>query len=96
MTARVLDSVAQILAEAHEVEIRLASAGGGEVPALARALDDVRAQFAGLIYPGFIALTGASRLRDLVRYLRRHRTAAGQGSQRSRPETQNGWQSCSG
>jgi ATP-dependent helicase HrpA len=69
-TARVLDAVAQVLAEAHEVEIRLASAGGGVVPALARVLDDTRAQFAALIYPGFIAQTGAVRLRDLVRYLR--------------------------
>ena len=69
-TARVLDVVAQVLTEAHEVEIRLASAGGGEEPALARALDDIRAQLAALIYPGFIALTGASPLRDLVRYLR--------------------------
>jgi ATP-dependent helicase HrpA len=68
-TARVLDAVGQVLAEAHEVEIRLASAGGGVVPALARAMDDIRAQFAGLIYPGFIAKTGAARLRDLVRYL---------------------------
>jgi len=66
----VLDAVAQVLTEAHEVEIRLASAGGGVVPALARALDDTRAQFAALIYPGFIAHTGAARLRDLVRYLR--------------------------
>ena len=69
-TARVLDAVAQVLTDAHEVEIRLASAGGGVVPALARALDDTRAQFAALIYPGFIAQTGATRLRDLVRYLR--------------------------
>jgi len=69
-TARVLDAVAQILTEAHEVEVRLASAGGGEVPALARALGDVRTQFAALIYPGFVALTGAARLRDVVRYLR--------------------------
>jgi ATP-dependent helicase HrpA len=68
-TARVLDLAAQILAEAHEVEIRLASAGGG-IPALAMALDDVRAQFAALIYPGFVAEAGATRLRDLVRYLR--------------------------
>jgi ATP-dependent helicase HrpA len=68
-TARVLDLVAQILAEAHEVEIRLASAGGG-IPALAMALDDMRAQFAALIYPGFVAETGAARLRDLVRYVR--------------------------
>jgi ATP-dependent helicase HrpA len=70
ITSRVLDAVAQVLAEAHEVEIRLASAGGGVVPALARALDDTRTQFADLIYPGFIAQTGAARLRDLVRYLR--------------------------
>ena len=70
ITVQVLDAVAQVLTEAHEVEIRLASAGGGVVPALARALDDTRAQFAALIYPGFIAHTGAARLRDLVRYLR--------------------------
>ena len=64
-----LDNVTQILAEAHEVELRLASAGPGS-PALAAALADMRAQFAGLIYPGFIAETGAARLPDLVRYLR--------------------------
>jgi len=68
-TASVLDNVARILAEAHEVEIRLASAGPG-VPALASALDDVRTQFAGLIYPGFIAETGSARLPDLIRYLK--------------------------
>jgi ATP-dependent helicase HrpA len=68
-TARVLDVVAQILAEAHEVEIRLANAAH-PVPALAPALADVRAQFGGLVYPGFVARTGARRLPDLVRYLR--------------------------
>ncbi len=68
-TARVLDLVAQILAEAHEVEIRLASAAH-PVPALASALADVRAQFAGLVYAGFVAKAGARRLPDLVRYLR--------------------------
>ena len=68
-TARVLETVARILAEAHEVEIRLASAGTPG-PALARSLDDVRAQFAGLIYPGFIAETGSTRLPDLIRYLK--------------------------
>ncbi len=67
--ARVLDAVAQILAEAHEVEIRLASATN-PVPALESALADVRAQFAGLVYPGFVARTGSRRLPDLVRYLR--------------------------
>jgi ATP-dependent helicase HrpA len=68
-TARVLDLVAQILAEAHEVEIRLANAAH-PVPALAPALADVRTQFAGLIYPRFISAAGARRLPDLVRYLR--------------------------
>jgi len=68
-TAAVLESVAQILAEAHEVEMRLGSAGPG-VPALAAALEDMRAQLGGLIYPGFIAEAGAARLPDLVRYLR--------------------------
>jgi ATP-dependent helicase HrpA len=68
-TAAVLETVAQILAEAHEVQMRLASAGPG-VPALAPALTDMRAQLADLIHPGFIADTGATRLPDLVRYLR--------------------------
>jgi ATP-dependent helicase HrpA len=68
-TARVLEQVAQILSEAHEIEIRLAGAGPG-VPAVARSLDDVRVQFAGLIYPGFIAETGSARLADLIRYLK--------------------------
>ena len=68
-TAAVLDNVTQILAEAHEVELRLAGAGPGSPP-LAAALADMRAQVAGLIYAGFIAETGAARLPDLVRYLR--------------------------
>ena len=67
--AAVLEAVAQLLAEAHAVQMRLAGAGSG-IPALAPALDDMRAQLAGLIYPGFIADTGASRLPDLVRYVR--------------------------
>jgi ATP-dependent helicase HrpA len=68
-TSVVLDRVAQILAEAHEVELRLVGIGAGG-PALAAALADMRAQLTGLIYPGFIAETGAARLPDLVRYLR--------------------------
>ena len=67
-TARVLDAVAQILSEAHDVEIRLT--GANPVPAVAAALADMRAQFARLIYPGFISQAGARRLPDLVRYLR--------------------------
>ncbi len=68
-TARILDLVAQILAEAHGVELRLASASP-PVPALTAARSDMRAQLGGLIYPGFISQTGAARLPDLVRYLR--------------------------
>jgi ATP-dependent helicase HrpA len=68
-TARVLDAVAQILGEAHEVEIRLSNAAH-PVPALAPALADMRSQFAGLVYSGFVAKTCARRLTDVVRYLR--------------------------
>jgi ATP-dependent helicase HrpA len=60
--------VARVLIEAHDVQIRLS--GANPVPALQPALADMRAQFAGLIQPGFIAATGARRLPDLVRYLR--------------------------
>ncbi|HEY7324552.1 MAG TPA: ATP-dependent RNA helicase HrpA [Streptosporangiaceae bacterium] len=68
LTARVVESVARVLIEAHEVQIRLS--GANPVAALEPALADMRAQFSGLIYPGFIAATGAARLPDLVRYLR--------------------------
>jgi ATP-dependent helicase HrpA len=68
-TARVVDSLAQILAEAHEASIRL-SGSSDPVPALAPALADMRAQLAGLIYPGFISASGLPRLPDLIRYLR--------------------------
>jgi ATP-dependent helicase HrpA len=57
-----------VLAEAHEAEAALARADGSA--ALAAAVADMRAQLAGLIYPGFISATGARRLPDLVRYLR--------------------------
>jgi ATP-dependent helicase HrpA len=67
-TARAVESVARVLGEAHEVEIRLADAH--PVAALEPGLADMRSQFAGLIYPGFVAAAGARRLPDLVRYLR--------------------------
>jgi ATP-dependent helicase HrpA len=67
-TARVVETVARVLGEAHEVEVRLAAAH--PVPVLEQALADVRGQFAALIYPGFIAATGTRRLADLARYLR--------------------------
>ncbi len=65
-TASVVSRVAQVLAESHAAE---ASLGGRPNPALAAAFDDMRGQLAALIYPGFIAATGARRLADLVRYL---------------------------
>ena len=64
-TAEVVEVVARVLAEAHEVRIRLGQAGGP-----AAALDDMRAQFSALVYCGFIAETGLGRLPALVRYLK--------------------------
>jgi ATP-dependent helicase HrpA len=66
-TARIIDVVARVLAEAHEVEVRLSAQ---PAPPLAPAYADMRGQFAALIYPGFISTTGADRLPDLIRYLR--------------------------
>jgi ATP-dependent helicase HrpA len=62
----VLSTVERILSEAHEVASRL-TAGN---PAPSAALADVRDQFSGLVYPGFVADTGVERLPDLIRYLR--------------------------
>jgi ATP-dependent helicase HrpA len=67
-TARVVETVARVLGQAHEVEVRLTAAH--VAPVLEPAIADMRAQFAALIYPGFIAATGARRLPDLDRYLR--------------------------
>jgi ATP-dependent RNA helicase HrpA len=66
VTADVVSRVAKVLAEAHAAEASLA---GRPNPALAAAFDDMRRQLSALIYPGFIAATGARRLADLVRYL---------------------------
>jgi ATP-dependent helicase HrpA len=65
-TADVVSRVARVLAEAHAAEASLA---GRPHPALAAAFDDMRGQLSALIYPGFVAATGARRLADLVRYL---------------------------
>ncbi len=65
-TSRVLDATGQVLEAAHEAESRLHA----NSPALAPALADARAQFAALIYPGFVSETGPARLPGLVRYLR--------------------------
>jgi ATP-dependent RNA helicase HrpA len=65
-TARVLDVAADVLAAAHEAETALLANAAGP----AAALEDMRAQYAALIYPGFIAQTGLARLPDLTRYLK--------------------------
>jgi ATP-dependent helicase HrpA len=65
--AAVVDVVARVLAETHEVEVALDRASSA---ALAPVVADLRAQLGGLIYRGFVADTGAARLTDLVRYLR--------------------------
>ena len=66
-TADVVSAVARVLTEAHTVESKLDAARS---PVFAPAVADLRGQFAALIYPGFVAQTGARRLPDLVRYLR--------------------------
>ena len=66
-TADVVALAARALGEAHQVESSLA---GTPAPPVRAAFADLRAQLSGLVYPGFIAETGARRLPDLVRYLR--------------------------
>ena len=66
-TADVVAVVARALGEAHQVESSLA---GTPSPPVRAAFADLRAQLSGLVYPGFVAETGARRLPDLVRYLR--------------------------
>ncbi len=66
-TSRAVDLAAQALEAAHEAETRLQATPS---PVLAAAFADARAQFGGLIYPGFVSETGMRRLPDLVRYLR--------------------------
>ncbi len=66
-TARVVDVTAEVLEAAHDAERRLRATPS---PPLAAAFDDARAQFAGLIHPGFVSETGLARLPDLARYLR--------------------------
>jgi ATP-dependent helicase HrpA len=66
-TADVVSAVARVLTEAHTVESKLDQA---KSPVFAPAAADMRAQFSALIFPGFVSLTGARRLPDLLRYLR--------------------------
>ena len=66
-TADVVALAARALGEAHHVESNLA---GTPSPPVRAAFTDLRGQLSGLVYPGFVAETGARRLPDLVRYLR--------------------------
>jgi ATP-dependent helicase HrpA len=63
----VVGEVQRILGAAYAVQRRLSSTAN---PLVLPALADVRAQVAGLVYPGFVATTGAARLPDVVRYLK--------------------------
>ncbi len=67
VTAEVVTQVEAALRLSHAIAARLDSPAGGLVAA---ALEDMRAQLAGLIYPGFAAATGYRRLPQLTRYLR--------------------------
>ena len=62
-----VSAAARVLGEANPVEARLDQLTN---PAMAESADDMRAQLAGLVYPGFISDIGARRLPDLPRYLR--------------------------
>jgi ATP-dependent helicase HrpA len=63
----VVTGVVGVLAAATEVESRLADV---RAPGVEPSLADVRAQLRSLVYPGFVAATGAGRLADVTRYLR--------------------------
>ncbi|MFI5592614.1 ATP-dependent RNA helicase HrpA [Amycolatopsis sp. NPDC051758] len=60
----VLTEVEKILRAANDVEVQLPGTRGP-----AESLSDIRSQLSGLVYPGFVTATGASRLRNVVRYL---------------------------
>jgi ATP-dependent helicase HrpA len=51
-------------------------------PALAPAIDDMRAQVRGLVRPGFVAAAGLDRLRDIGRYLEAVRMRLGKLGER--------------
>ncbi|MDX6677073.1 MAG: ATP-dependent helicase HrpA [Solirubrobacteraceae bacterium] len=69
------DTTARIVAQAVEIldaarDVRLALDALAPDPALREARLDVAAQLGGLVFPGFVAATGAARLPDVTRYLR--------------------------
>jgi ATP-dependent helicase HrpA len=66
VTADVVRRAESALRLAHAVETRLADM---RAEAVRPAVADIRAQLAGLIYPGFVTATGYRRLPHLTRYL---------------------------
>ncbi|GMA28373.1 ATP-dependent RNA helicase HrpA [Arenivirga flava] len=62
-----IEVVLRVLGEAQAAEKALK---GGTSLALLPALNDARAQLAGLVHPGFVSAIGASQLREVPRYLR--------------------------
>ncbi|MGH9022017.1 MAG: DUF3418 domain-containing protein, partial [Acidimicrobiia bacterium] len=62
-----LTVVGGVLAAGGAIQERL---GRAVAPSLRPAFDDVRAQLSRLVHPGFVTVTGARRLPDLLRYLR--------------------------
>jgi ATP-dependent helicase HrpA len=65
--SRALEAAGEVMVAAHDAESAMRRATS---PVLAAALADAQAQFAALIYPGFISEAGLRRLPDLARYLR--------------------------
>ena len=66
-TAAVVRHVETVLALAHEITVRLDET---RADAVRGAVEDMRAQLAGLVYAGFVSGTGYRKLPDLARYLR--------------------------
>jgi ATP-dependent helicase HrpA len=67
MTADVVGKVEIVLGLAHELTVRLDET---RAAAVRGAVEDMREQLGGLIYPGFVTATGYRKLNDLARYLR--------------------------
>ncbi|HLL67710.1 MAG TPA: ATP-dependent RNA helicase HrpA [Micromonosporaceae bacterium] len=63
----IVEQVRHILAAAYAVEQRLKATS---TLALVPALTDIRGQLSRLVYPGFVAATGARHLAEVPRYLR--------------------------
>jgi ATP-dependent helicase HrpA len=63
----VVRAVADVLEAATDVQMRLSAI---KAPGVESSLADVRSQLRELVYPGFVADSGAARLPDLTRYLR--------------------------